>query len=56
MSVMHHLLAVKDRQATTDAMFEPLKEMIELLKIYGQEMNDEVHQQLEVSTITIIYT
>ena len=49
---MHHLLAIKDRQATTDAMFEPLKEMLELLKTYGQEMKDEVYQQLEVSKVT----
>ena len=47
--VMHHLLAIKDRQLNTDGMFEPLKQTIELLKAYGQEMPDEVYQQLEVS-------
>ena len=46
--VMGHLLAVKDRQATTDVMFEPLKETIELLQAYDQVMSDEVHKQLEV--------
>lgn len=46
--VMGHLMAVKDRQATTDVMFEPLKETIELLHSYDQVMSDEVHQQLEV--------
>ena len=46
---MHHLLAMKDRQPKTDGMFEPLKQTIELLKTYGQEMPDEVYQQLEVS-------
>ena len=46
--VMGHLLAVKDRQATTDTMFEPLKETIELLQAYDQIMSDDVHQQLEV--------
>ena len=46
---MHHLLAIKDRQLNTDGMFEPLKQTIELLKAYGQEMPDEVYQQLEVS-------
>ena len=45
---MGHLLAVKDRQATTDNMFEPLKETIELLQSYDQVMSDAVHQQLEV--------
>ena len=46
--VMGHLMAVKDRQATTDNMFEPLKETIELLQSYDQVMSDAVHQQLEV--------
>ena len=46
--VMVHLQAIKDRQVTTDDMFEPLKQTIELLHSYSQEMPDEVHQQLEV--------
>ncbi|XP_071954573.1 dynein beta chain, ciliary-like [Antedon mediterranea] len=46
-SVMGHLLAVKERQSSTDEMFEPLKQTIELLKTYDQEMPDEVHQQLQ---------
>ena len=46
---MYHLLAIKDRQATTDVMFEPLKQMVELLKSYGQEMDDEIHKQIEVN-------
>ncbi|XP_070581054.1 dynein beta chain, ciliary-like isoform X2 [Ptychodera flava] len=45
--VMGHLMAVKDRQATTDEMFEPLKLTIELLKTYDQEMPEEVHTQLQ---------
>lgn len=45
---MGHLFAVKDRQASTDDMFEPLKQTIELLKTYEQEMPEEVHQQLQV--------
>ena len=47
--VMGHLKAVKERQATTDVMFDPLKETIELLASYSQEMSEEIHQQLEVS-------
>ena len=39
---MAHLIAVRDRQPATDEMFEPLKETIELLKTYNQEMPDEV--------------
>lgn len=44
---MGHLMAVKERQATTDEMFEPLKQTIELLKTYDQEMPEEVHMQLQ---------
>lgn len=47
--VMHHLLAVKDRQPTTDGMFEPLNQTIELLKTYQEDMPEQVYQQLEVS-------
>ncbi len=46
--VMVHLLAVKDRQANTDGMFEPLKETVELLSSYTQETPEDVVQQLEV--------
>lgn len=48
--VMGHLFAVRERQQTTDEMFEPLKQTIELLKTYEQEMPEEVHVQLQVST------
>lgn len=48
--VMGHLLAVKERQNTTDAMFEPLQQTIALLKVYEQELPDVVHKQLVVST------
>ncbi|KAI3381366.1 hypothetical protein SNEBB_008024 [Seison nebaliae] len=44
---MDHLGKVKERQNTTDEMFEPLKETIELLKTYGQELPDQVHLQLQ---------
>ncbi|NXH32764.1 DYH9 protein, partial [Myiagra hebetior] len=45
--VMGHLLAVKERHRATDAMFEPLKETIELLRAYEQQLPEEIHQQLE---------
>lgn len=48
--VMGHLLAVKERQTTTDAMFEPLHNTITLLKVYEQELPDVVYKQLEVRT------
>ena len=48
--VMGHLSAVRERQQTTDEMFEPLKQTIELLKTYEQEMPEEVHLQLQVGS------
>ncbi|XP_015272477.1 PREDICTED: dynein heavy chain 17, axonemal [Gekko japonicus] len=44
--IMGHLMRVKDRQIATDNMFEPLKQTIELLKVYGEEMPEEIHMQL----------
>uniref|UniRef100_A0A8B9S1G8 Dynein axonemal heavy chain 17 n=1 Tax=Accipiter nisus TaxID=211598 RepID=A0A8B9S1G8_9AVES len=44
--VMGHLMRVKERQAVTDSMFEPLKETIALLSTYGEEMPEEIHLQL----------
>lgn len=49
--MMGHLMAVKEKQPVADNMFEPLKDTIELLKTYGQELPDEVHQQLQVHII-----
>ncbi|NXY74435.1 DYH9 protein, partial [Glareola pratincola] len=45
--IMGHLLAVKERHSVTDAMFEPLKQTIELLKTYEQQLPEEVYRQLE---------
>ncbi|XP_054702769.1 dynein axonemal heavy chain 9 isoform X1 [Grus americana] len=45
--IMGHLLAVKERHSVTDAMFEPLKQTIELLKKYEQQLPEEVYKQLE---------
>ncbi|CAI2736889.1 unnamed protein product, partial [Dicrocoelium dendriticum] len=47
--VMEHLSNVRERQTATDELFEPLKQTIELLKTYKQELPDEVHKLLEVS-------
>ena len=49
--VMGHLMQVKNRQPAADHMFEPLKETIELLTTYGQELSDAVHQQLQVCVL-----
>ena len=53
--VMGHLLAVKEKQATADAMFEPLQQTIALLMVYEQELPDveehgvDLHQQRQDS-------
>ena len=52
--VMAMLGEVKERQEKTDEMFEPMKQTIELLRQYGQEMPDEVHQQLQVNPTLIV--
>ncbi|XP_038653360.1 dynein heavy chain 11, axonemal-like isoform X2 [Scyliorhinus canicula] len=45
--IMGHLMAVRDRQTTTDELFEPLKETITLLESYEQSIPDQVYMQLE---------
>uniref|UniRef100_A0A8C9W079 Dynein axonemal heavy chain 17 n=1 Tax=Scleropages formosus TaxID=113540 RepID=A0A8C9W079_SCLFO len=45
--IMGHLMAVRERQSNTDAMFEPLQQTIELLQTYEQELPEEVYRQLE---------
>ena len=45
-NVMQILQEVKERQATTDTMFEPLKEVIELLKKFGVVIPEESTVQL----------
>ncbi|XP_037134453.1 dynein heavy chain 9, axonemal [Syngnathus acus] len=45
--VLGHLLAVKERQHTTDGIFQPLQQTIALLKDYEQDLPDAVHKQLQ---------
>ncbi|KAF4519850.1 hypothetical protein B566_EDAN005192, partial [Ephemera danica] len=45
--LMGYLMNVKERQAATDDMFEPLQDTIELLKFYDQELPEEVHVLLQ---------
>ncbi|XP_075415820.1 dynein axonemal heavy chain 17 [Tenrec ecaudatus] len=45
--VMGHLMKVKERQVATDSMFEPLKQTIELLRTYGEEIPEEAHAKLQ---------
>lgn len=46
-NVMGFLLNVKERQITTDDMFGPLRDTIELLQFYDQDIPEEVHVYLQ---------
>ena len=48
LETMSCLAAVKARQVATNAMFEPLKRTIELLKSYGQTVSQEILLLVEV--------
>ena len=50
-TMMAHLMAVKERTESTNTMFEPLKQTIELLKTYDVEMAEEIHLQLQVGGV-----
>lgn len=47
LKVMGYLFKVKERQVETDVMFEPLKEIMELLKDYSVEFPEEIYVQLQ---------
>jgi len=53
-SVMGYLYNVKERQSTTDEMFQPLTDTIQLLKYYDMELSEEVNVLLQVLN-TLIY-
>lgn len=46
-NVMGFLLKVKERQAATDEMFGPLRDTIELLKLYDQDIPEEINVYLQ---------
>ncbi|XP_008293045.1 dynein heavy chain 11, axonemal [Stegastes partitus] len=45
--VMSHLLAVRDRQQTTDKIFGPLRETMNLLDRYGVTIPEQFYSQME---------
>lgn len=53
-SVMGYLYNVKERQSTTDEMFQPLTDTIQLLKYYDMELSEEVNVLLQVSNQLIL--
>lgn len=46
-SIMAYLMNVKERALTTDEMFEPMQETIDLLKYYDMDMPEEVNVLLQ---------
>lgn len=46
LKTMEYLFKVRDRQVYTDIMFEPLQQIIELLKQYSVEFSEVVHIQV----------
>lgn len=48
-SIMGHLVAVRERIHSTDAMFEPLKSTIALVKQYGDDLPETMHLKLQVT-------
>lgn len=47
LKVMGYLMRVKDRQQATDDMFDPLKDIMKLLKEYGVEFSEETYVRLQ---------
>uniref|UniRef100_W5MKY4 Dynein, axonemal, heavy polypeptide 9 like n=1 Tax=Lepisosteus oculatus TaxID=7918 RepID=W5MKY4_LEPOC len=45
--IMGHLMAIRDRQISTDKHFKPLKATADLLRSYGQQLPDHVYTELE---------
>ncbi|KAG7159120.1 Dynein beta chain, ciliary-like 3 [Homarus americanus] len=46
-SIMAHLVAVRDRIHSTDAMFEPIKATIALVRQYGDDLPETMHLKLQ---------
>lgn len=47
-TIMGHLMAIRDRQISNEKHFKPLKSTVELLKTYGQQLPECIYTQLEV--------
>lgn len=46
--VMGFLYHVRERQVTTDEMFELVKEIMDMVKAYDVEFSEEIYLKLEV--------
>ncbi len=52
--VMGHLMAIRDRQLSTEQHFKPLEATSNLLKTYNQQLPEHVYILLEVTSLTCI--
>lgn len=52
--IMGHLMAIRDRQLSTEQQFKPLKATSNLLKTYNQQLPEHVYILLEVTSPTCI--
>lgn len=50
--IMGHLMAIRDRQLSTEQQFKPLKATSNLLKTYNQQLPEHVYILLEVTSPT----
>lgn len=46
LKIMNVLNQVNDRQYTYDYMFEPLREVVDVLRLYSYEFPEKVYQQV----------
>lgn len=53
--IMSHLMAIRDRQLSTEQHFKPLKATSNLLKTYNQQLPEQVYILLEVTSLTCIW-
>ncbi len=53
--VMGHLMAIRDRQLSTEQHFKPLEATSNLLKTYNQQLPEHVYILLEVTSLTCIW-
>lgn len=54
-AIMGYLMNVKERSLTTDDMFQPLTDTIELLKFYDMDIPEEVNVLLQVTLLAYMY-
>lgn len=53
MAIMGHLFKIREHQMEYDSMFEPLAEILELLKIYDVEMPKDVYILMQVWSLLL---